>query len=221
MPLCMDRGSGSPRNCETWRLAIGPSCHHGPRTAPGSRRTSDSVRRRLSLLYPTQHACHDVDDVTVGRFQIGLSRLRRISDTSSMTRMSKVPLESLNEMTPAVRAFVEVLCAPILEHDQIIATQQKRIEELERRLGINSGNSSLPPWSDRQGQQPLSTAKPKSNRKRGGQAEYLKRIRPLIPTEACDQGVHHRPVWGSACSAPLSGDDPNPKRHQVTELPPR
>ncbi|MFM8474312.1 MAG: DUF6444 domain-containing protein [Planctomycetaceae bacterium] len=71
-------------------------------------------------------------------------------------------------MTPAVRAFVEVLCARIQKQDQIIATQQKRIEELDRRLGMNSGNSSLPPSSDRPGQQPASTAQPKSKRKRGG-----------------------------------------------------
>jgi DNA-directed RNA polymerase subunit RPC12/RpoP len=137
-----------------------------------------------------------------------------------MTRMSEIPLELLNEMTPAVRAFVEALCARIREQDQIIATQQKRIEELERRLGMNSGNSSLPSSSNRPGQQPVSTAKPKSNRKRGGQAGHVKRTRSLIPTEVCDRVVHHRPAACSDCGAKLSGDDPNPKRHQITDLPP-
>ena len=65
-------------------------------------------------------------------------------DTSCMTRMSDIPLELLNGMTPAGRALVEMLCARIQEQDQIIASQQKRIEELERRVGMNSGNSSLP-----------------------------------------------------------------------------
>ncbi|MFN9290301.1 MAG: DUF6444 domain-containing protein, partial [Planctomyces sp.] len=49
----------------------------------------------------------------------------------------------------------------------------KRLEELERRLGMNSGNSSLPPSSDRPGQQPVTTVKPKSTRKRGGQSGHL------------------------------------------------
>jgi hypothetical protein len=40
-----------------------------------------------------------------------------------MTRLSEVPLELLNKMTPAVRAFVEVPCKRIHERDQIIATQ--------------------------------------------------------------------------------------------------
>ncbi|MFM8474313.1 MAG: hypothetical protein ACKOEO_00765, partial [Planctomycetaceae bacterium] len=32
--------------------------------------------------------------------------------------------------------------------------------------------------------------------------------------------VHHRPGACSDCGAKLSGDDPNPKRHQITDLPP-
>lgn len=103
-------------------------------------------------------------------------------DTACMTRMSDIPLELLNEMTPAGRALVEMLCSRIQEQDQIIASQQKPIEELERRPGMNSGNSSLPPSSDRPGQQPVSMAKPKSKRKRGGQAGNFKRTRDLIPT---------------------------------------
>ena len=50
-----------------------------------------------------------------------------------MIRMSEIPLELLNEMTPAVRAFVELLRARIQEQDRVIAAQQQRIEERERR----------------------------------------------------------------------------------------
>ena len=86
-----------------------------------------------------------------------------------MTRMLEIPGELVKEMTPAVRAFVEALFARIQEQDRVIATQQKRIDELERRLGMNSGNSSMPPSSDRPGQKPVKPAKGKSGRKRGGQ----------------------------------------------------
>jgi len=55
-------------------------------------------------------------------------------ETSCMTRMSEIHLELLNEMTPAGRALVEMLCLRIQEQDQIIAPQQKRIEELEQFL---------------------------------------------------------------------------------------
>lgn len=127
--------------------------------------------------------------------------------------MSQIPEELLNEMTPAVRAFVEALLAEN-------AALRSRVEELERRLGMNSGNSSLPPSSDGPGQQPVVTPKPKSKRNRGGQFGHPKRTRPLIPTEECDRVVHHRPAACSDCGAKLSGDDPHPQRHQVTELPP-
>ncbi|MFM7040405.1 MAG: DUF6444 domain-containing protein [Planctomycetaceae bacterium] len=50
------------------------------------------------------------------------------------------------------------------------------MEELERRPGTNSSNSSLPPSGDRPGQQPVSTAKPKSKRKRGGQAGHVREL---------------------------------------------
>jgi len=130
-----------------------------------------------------------------------------------MTQMSEIPRELLDEMTPAVRAFVESLL-------MTIAAQQKRIEELERQLGMNSGNSSLPPSSDGPRQKPVKTAKPASKRKRGGQFGHPKRTRPLIPTEECDRVVHHRPPCCPDCGTKLRGEDRNPERHQVTDLPP-
>ena len=136
-----------------------------------------------------------------------------------MTRMSEIPPELLKEMTPAVRAFVEVLLARIHEQDQIIAAQQKRIEDLERRVGMNSGNSSLPPSSDGPEQQPVKPKKATAGKKRGGQPGHPKRTRPLLPTEECDQVVHHRPTACSDCGTNLNGDDPDPRRHQVTEIP--
>jgi len=114
--------------------------------------------------------------------------------------LQALPIRADGELCVCRRPLVEMLCARIQEQDQIIASQQKRIEELERRLGMNSGNSSLPPSSDRPGQQPVSTAKPKSKRKRGGQAGHVKRTCDLIPTEACDRVVH-RPETCSDCGA--------------------
>jgi len=130
--------------------------------------------------------------VTVHSFRIDFRKWRRMCDTSRVTRMSEIHLELLNEMTPAGRALVGMLCCRIQEQDQIIASQQKRIEELGRRPGRNSHNSSLPPSSDRPGQQPVGTAKPKSRRKREGQAGHVRRTRDLIPTEhQIHKSSHH------------------------------
>ena len=62
-----------------------------------------------------------------------------------MSRMSDVPPELLNEMTPAVWAFVEVL---LLQHAADIAELKERITELEAKLTKNSRNSSKPSSSE-------------------------------------------------------------------------
>ncbi len=119
-----------------------------------------------------------------------------------MKKLDSIAQESLDQSAPAARA-----CALMLV---------RRLEELELRLAMNLGNSSLPPSSERQGQQIVVKAKPKSERKRVGQPEHVKRTRSLNPTETNDRVVHHRP---GACSTKLRGDAPNPKRHQI-KVPP-
>lgn len=136
-------------------------------------------------------------------------------------------MELAEQMTPAVRAFVDSLLATIAAQQATIAAQQatinrleRRVVELERRLGMNSGNSSMPPSSDGPGQAPVQPTKAPSGRKRGGQPGHAKRSRPLIPTAECDRVEHHRPHACPDCGAKLRGDDPQPRRHQVTDLPP-
>jgi transposase len=108
------------------------------------------------------------------------------------------------EMSPAVRAFVESLL--------------ERIRNLEARVGLNPQNSSLPPST----QHPHARPKPpkrKSKKKRGGQPGHEKHERPLIPTEQCDDVQTLKPTECRRCSDKLSGNDPEPLRHQVWELP--
>src|ERR1700760_2620311 len=44
--------------------------------------------------------------------------------------------------------LITLLLAQEERHQTALATQQARIAELERRLGLNSGNSGKPPSSD-------------------------------------------------------------------------
>lgn len=127
-----------------------------------------------------------------------------------------IPQEAWDQSGPAARACFVWLAEQIKQMEWM----RKRIDQLERRLGINSGNSSFPPSSDRPDQQPVKTDKPKSKRKRGGQPGHSKRTRPLIPTQDCDHLEHHRPTVCSDCGTKLTGDDPHPQRHQVTDIPP-
>jgi transposase len=93
------------------------------------------------------------------------------------------------------------------------------INELRERLSQNSTNSSLPPSSD----PPSSKPKPPSEskgRKRGGQPGHQGHARKLMPVEEVDHLVELRPANCQGCGHRLRGDDPQPERHQVSEVPP-
>lgn len=113
--------------------------------------------------------------------------------------------------------------ARIAELETKLAAALTRIAELEARLGLNSGNSSLPPSSDR----PWNKRKPKrrgpSGRKAGGQRGHKGAHRELLPPEQVDAVVEHRPTSCSHCGTAFAGDETavgEPTRQQVTELPP-
>jgi transposase len=116
-------------------------------------------------------------------------------------------------MNGEARAFVVVL---VRQGEQLT----KRVAELERRLGMNSGNSSQPPSTDRPDDKPARTPRTASGKKRGGQPGHPKAERPLIPTDQCAHVEQHKPDLCAHCGAALAGDDPHPERKQVIDLPP-
>jgi transposase len=71
-----------------------------------------------------------------------------------------------------------------------VADLAQRLEKLERRLGQNSRNGSLPPSSDR-GQAAKRPARKRSGRKQGGQPGHEGRSREFV--EDPDETVEHRP----------------------------
>lgn len=106
----------------------------------------------------------------------------------------------------------------------LIAEHAERIEKLERRLGQNSRNSSLPPSSDRPSREDRSEEKPRprkrSGKKRGAQQGHKGSGRELDPDP--DETVEHRPSVCRKCGRELTGGERTvgrPARHQVIELP--
>lgn len=116
-----------------------------------------------------------------------------------------IPPELEAEMTPAVRAFVDMLI--------------DRIAKLEARLGLNPQNSSLPPSTQHPHAKPPRKKGQGKKKKRGGQPGHPRHQRALIPTEECDAVVPLKPNTCRRCAAQLAGSDPEPLRHQVWELP--
>jgi transposase len=95
---------------------------------------------------------------------------------------------------------------------------EARLRELEARLGKSSGNSSRPPSSDRPGAPPPSRPK-RTGRKRGGQPGHPKHSRALVPPERVTRTIVVKPEGCRRCGDALEGDDPDPYRHQVTDVP--
>jgi transposase len=125
-----------------------------------------------------------------------------------------IPPELGAEMTPGVRAFVELLL-------QRIESLEVQVAELQAELAAvkkTPRNSSLPPASEHPHAKPV-PQQPKSTRKQGGQPGHPKHGRALIPTEDCQAMISCRPKTCRGCGQKLTGDDPDPWRHQVWDVP--
>lgn len=103
---------------------------------------------------------------------------------------------------------------------QVVELERLRAEvaELRERLGQNSQNSSKPP-SSVPPSVPRSAKRESSGRKPGGQPGHEGHGRRLLPPERVDHIVELRPVSCQECGHLLLGDDPEPARRQISELP--
>jgi transposase len=113
-----------------------------------------------------------------------------------------LPPEAFDALPPAVQAYIRHL--------------EARLADLEARLGQTSANSSKPPSSDPPHAKPAPPRTPSGKRK-GGQPGHPKRSRPDLPP---DSVIELRAATCDRCAHPLAGDDPEPLRHQVIEIPP-
>ncbi len=98
------------------------------------------------------------------------------------------------------------------------ADLKKRIEELERLVGMNSQNSSKPPSSDL----PKTSAKPPKRRrkKRGAQKGHEPHLRELLPPEKVTKTIKLEPKECTCGSKRLEHSDQEPLRHQFIDIPP-
>lgn len=93
------------------------------------------------------------------------------------------------------------------------------VERLKARKPKTSRTSSKPPSTD--GPWKKHAAKPKpSGKKRGAQPGHKGVQRKPAPPEDVDDTKMVKPEHCGHCSSPLSGDDPNPARHQIIDIPP-
>ncbi len=114
------------------------------------------------------------------------------------------------------------VCPGCRERDARIAELERRLTELEARVGRNASNSSLPPSANPPGA-PAPVQKKKSKRRRGAQPGHPPYLRQLVPPERVQKTMAFVPKQCGQCQAALpkeaSANDPPPTRHQVAELP--
>src|SRR5512134_1689633 len=106
----------------------------------------------------------------------------------------------------------------ILALESRVASLEATVQELIERVQQDSRTSSRPPPSD-----PPERERPRrqpSGRRRGGQPGHPGQTRTLVPVEEVDVVIPLKPEQCARCQQPLAGDDPQPQRHQVLEVPP-
>ncbi|MGF1506492.1 MAG: IS66 family transposase [Anaerolineae bacterium] len=127
-----------------------------------------------------------------------------------------IPAEDWERTPASVRAIV------LAQHQMVkqIAQLEAEIADLREQIERHSGNSSQPPSSDGPQQKAERKPKRKGRRKRGGQKGHPGHKRDLLPIEQVDEVIVHKPTTCAGCGSLLLGEDPAPRRWQVTEIPP-
>lgn len=133
-------------------------------------------------------------------------------------------LAALETEDQQLRSENQQLRAALVTRDEQVAglvslaeNLKAQLAELKARLGSTSRNSSKPPSSDGT-EVPKRRGRPKTGRKRGGQAGHPAATRPLAPAEDV---THFEVVWPPSCGQcgqKLAGEDPDPLRHQFYEV---
>lgn len=98
------------------------------------------------------------------------------------------------------------------------AKLKKRIEELERLLGMNSKNSSKPPSYDPPG---IALVQPKRrHKKRGAKKGHQPHLRELLPPEKVTKRIELEPEVCPCGGTDFEKTNEEPLRHQIVDIPP-
>lgn len=114
-------------------------------------------------------------------------------------------------------------CPGCQQRDARIAALERRVADLEARLGQHASNSSVPPSANPPAAPKPATKKP-TGRAAGAQPGHAPCQRVRLPAERVTEVIRYLPTHCRRCQAPLPADagpeDPEPTWHQVAELPP-
>ena len=141
--------------------------------------------------------------------------MTQVNEVAQETNSDQMPFsaEEWAQTPQAVQGFVLSLVGRVQALEAELAL-------LREQVNRHSGNSSQPPSSDG----PQVAKKPRrpaqSGRQRGAQPGHPGHTRKLVPVEQVKEVHEVKPDQCRRCGHELAGADPEPYRHQVTEIPP-
>lgn len=98
----------------------------------------------------------------------------------------------------------------------VVVVLSERLGDIEEQLKQNSHNSSRPPSSDVFGTSEKSKVKKK---KKASLSNSSSKTKKLYPIEVCQEIHVHVPEKCRHCGEELNGEDAEPYRHQIVEIP--
>ena len=128
-----------------------------------------------------------------------------------------LPPEIWGHTPPVAQEMILAQAAMLAQLRAEVAHLKATVEELAQRLGRNSATPPSHPRRSAPDAAPV-VLRP-SGRRAGGQPGHEGQARALLPVEAVDVVIPVKPVQCLHCQHPLPGADPQPQRHQVTEIP--
>ena len=113
-----------------------------------------------------------------------------------------------------------VLREELADLREVVEKLGAEVTRLKGRKPTTSRTSSKPPSSDGPWSKAARRKKSPSGKKRGGQPGHKGQRRRPAPPEDVNEVKAVKPSECRSCSAPLAGDDPSPRVHQVVDIPP-
>jgi transposase len=142
-------------------------------------------------------------------------RIIELERTDPQQRIAE--LEAANR---GLQAELDTALASLAQHKEQLRLLLQQLADANAKLNTNSSNSSLPPSSDRfrvKRRPPPPAEQPR--KQSGAQPGHPRRQRLLVPADQVGNIIPCQPTTCRRCGQPLTGNDPNPLRHQVAELP--
>ena len=132
--------------------------------------------------------------------------------------LDQITDEVIARQPPEAQSIIRLLLAEMAAREERMMARMAELEAQVADLKRTPQNSSLPPSTQHPHDKPP-PAKTKSGRPRGGQPGHPKHERTLRPSAECDAVVPVLPTNCRRCGSALQGTDPEPRRHQVWEIP--